>query len=176
MQIELKSIQHDIGLTFLYVTHDQEEALTMSDRIGVMNAGRIEHIGTPAEVYEHPANAFVAQFIGTPPMNRLPATVTDGALRTTSFTLPLRTPLADGRRVIVGIRPEHFTIGGTIQATVDLVEPIGHESIVYASAGSEKLVAIFDPHDAPHTGDTIALGIDANRIHLFDAESESAIS
>ena len=173
---EITKLQQTLGTTSVYVTHDQVEAMTMGPRIPVMRDGKIQQVGTPREVYEHPANAFVAQFIGTPPMNVLQATVVDGALRTSSFPLPLRTPLADGRRVIAGIRPEHFAIGGSIQATVDLVEPIGHESIVYATAGSEKLVAIFDPHDAPHAGDTIALGIDANRIHLFDAESESAIS
>ena len=97
-------------------------------------------------------------------------------MRTSSFTLPLRIPLAAERRVLIGIRPEHLTRGNDIPATVDLVEPVGHESIIYATAGSEKLVAIFDPHDAPHTGESITLGVDPNRIHLFDAASESAIS
>ena len=172
---EITKLQQTLGTTSVYVTHDQVEAMTMGHRITVMRDGRIQQVGTPREVYEHPANAFVAQFIGTPPMNLLPATVSDAALRTSSFSLPLRTPLADGRRVIVGIRPEHLTRGSMLQVTVDLVEPIGHESIVYASAGTEKLVAIFDPHDAPHAGDTISLAVDASRTHLFDAESEKAI-
>jgi len=172
---EITKLQQSLGTTSVYVTHDQVEAMTMGHRITVMRDGKIQQVGTPLEVYENPANAFVAQFIGTPPMNLLQTTVEDSTLHASSFTLPLRIPLAPGRRVIAGIRPEHLTIGNDIRATVDLVEPIGHESIVYATAGSEKLVAIFDPHDAPHTGDTIFLGVDMDRVHLFDAESENAI-
>jgi multiple sugar transport system ATP-binding protein len=173
---EITRLQQTLGTTSVYVTHDQIEAMTMGHRITVMRDGKIQQVGTPREVYEHPANAFVAQFIGTPPMNLLQMTVEDSRLRAASFTLPLHTPLEPGRRVIAGIRPEHLAPGNDIPATVDLVEPIGHESIVYATAGTEKLVAIFDPHDAPHTGDTISFGIDASRIHLFDAASEKAIS
>ena len=172
---EITKLQQTLGTTSVYVTHDQIEAMTMGHRITVMRDGKIQQVGTPREVYERPANAFVAQFIGTPPMNLLTATVAESMLRTSSFALPLHTPLAEGRRVIVGIRPEHITHGTAIPATVDLVEPIGHESIVYATAGTEKLVAIFDPHDAPHAGDAITLGVDASRIHLFDAETGNAI-
>jgi len=172
---EITKLQQTLGTTSVYVTHDQVEAMTMGHRITVMRDGKIQQVGKPREVYEHPANAFVGQFIGTPPMNLLQAAVTGSTLRTSSFTLPLRLPLAEGRRVIAGIRPEHITPGGTLRATVDLVEPIGHESIVYASAGPEKLVAIFDPHDTPRAGDTISFDVDANRIHLFDAETEEAI-
>src|ERR1044071_162999 len=173
---EITKLQQSLGTTSVYVTHDQVEAMTMGHRITVMREGKIPQVGTPREVYEPPANAFVAQFIGTPPMNLLKATVEDSALRTSSFTLPLRTPLEPGRRVIIGIRPEHLTIGNDIRAPVDLVEPVGHESIVYATAGSEKLVAIFDPHEAPRSGDAISLGVDTTRIHLFDADSEKAIT
>ncbi|HJQ40723.1 MAG TPA: sn-glycerol-3-phosphate ABC transporter ATP-binding protein UgpC [Thermoanaerobaculia bacterium] len=173
---EITKLQQSLGTTSVYVTHDQVEAMTMGHRITVMRDGKIQQVGTPREVYEKPANAFVAQFIGTPPMNLLQATVDGATLRTSSFTLPLRIPLASERRVIMGIRPEHLTRGNDIRATVDLVEPVGHETIVYATAGTEKLVAIFDPHDAPHAGDAITLGVDANRIHLFDAASESALS
>jgi len=77
--------------------------------------------------------------------------------------------------VIAGIRPEHLTLGGPIHATVDLVEPIGHESIVYATAGTEKFVAIFEPHEAPRTGDSISFGVDPAKIHLFDATTETAL-
>jgi multiple sugar transport system ATP-binding protein len=173
---EITKLQQSLGTTSVYVTHDQVEAMTMGHRITVMRDGKIQQVGTPREVYEKPANAFVAQFIGTPPMNLLHATVDGTTLRTSSFTLPLRIPLASARRVLIGIRPEHLTRGNDISATVDLVEPVGHETIVYSTAGTEKLVAIFDPHDAPHTGETITLGVDANRIHLFDGETESAIS
>jgi multiple sugar transport system ATP-binding protein len=177
---EITKLQQQLGTTSVYVTHDQIEAMTMGHRISVMRDGKIQQVGTPRDVYEQPANAFVAQFIGTPPMNLLQMTVAGTALQTSSFTLPLRIPLQEGRRVIAGIRPEHITPskngGASIRATVDLVEPIGHESIVYATAGSEKLVAIFDPHDAPRTGETLSLAVDADRIHLFDAESEITLS
>jgi multiple sugar transport system ATP-binding protein len=166
---EITRLQQTLGTTSVYVTHDQIEAMTMGHRITVMRDGKIQQVGTPREVYEHPANAFVAQFIGTPPMNLIRATVENG----TAFSLPL--PLENGRKVILGIRPEHLTHGGAIKATVDVVEPIGHESIVYATADGEKLVAIFDPHETPKVGETIALSVDPGRVHLFDAESEKAL-
>jgi len=172
---EITKLQQTLGTTSVYVTHDQVEAMTMGHRITVMRDGKIQQVGTPREVYEHPANAFVAQFIGTPPMNLLSGTVSGSLFQASSFAMPLRLSLEDGRRLIAGIRPEHLRPGGPINATVDLVEPIGHESIVYASAGSEKLVAIFGPNDAPRVGETIALGVEAERVHLFDAESEKAL-
>jgi multiple sugar transport system ATP-binding protein len=164
MRAEITRLQQTLGTTSVYVTHDQVEAMTMGHRITVLREGKIQQIGTPGEVYEHPANVFVAQFIGTPPMNLIPATA-----------LPLRLPLAEGRPMIAGIRPEHITLGDGFPATIDLVEPIGHESIVYATAGGEKLVAIFDPHEAPRMGETVSLAVDPERVHLFDAATEAAI-
>ncbi len=172
---EITKLQQTLGTTSVYVTHDQVEAMTMGHRITVMRDGKIQQVGTPREVYEHPANAFVAQFIGTPPMNLLSGVVSGALFQASSFAMPLRLSLENGRRLIAGIRPEHLRPGGPINATVDLVEPIGHESIVYASAGNEKLVAIFGPNDAPRVGETIALGLEAERVHLFDAESEKAL-
>jgi multiple sugar transport system ATP-binding protein len=173
---EITKLQQTLGTTSVYVTHDQIEAMTMGHRITVMRDGRIQQIGTPQEVYERPANVFVAQFIGTPPMNLLEAKVADGMLRTSSFALPIaarfRDALTQGQAITLGIRPEHISANGTIHAVVDVVEPIGHESIVYASAGNEKLVAIFDPHLTPRAGETIALTIDADKVHVFDAATE----
>ena len=115
-------------------------------------------------------------------MNLVQATVEGSMLRASSFALPLPFPIADGRRVVVGIRPEHLEhqpagedAGGSIRAVVDMVEPIGHESIVYATAGGEKLVAIFEPHEAPRTGATVSFTVDPARVHLFDAATELAI-
>src|SRR5688572_28926748 len=161
---EITRLQQTLGTTSVYVTHDQIEAMTMGHRITVMRDGKIQQVGTPREVYEHPANAFVAQFICTPPMNLIAATVENGA----AFSIPVR--LENGRKVILGIRPEHLTHGGAIKATVDVVEPIGHESIVYATANGEKVVAIFDPHETPKVGETIALGVEPTRVHLFDGD------
>ena len=172
---EITRLQQSLGTTSVYVTHDQVEAMTMGHRITVMRDGKIQQVGTPREVYEHPANAFVAQFIGTPPMNLVHATVEDGSLRAPSFSIPLRASVANGTRVLAGIRPEDLTRGDGIHATVDVVEPVGHESIVYATAGSEKLVAIFEPREAPRAGETIALGVAPERVHLFD-ESGARLS
>ncbi|MBV8518276.1 MAG: sn-glycerol-3-phosphate ABC transporter ATP-binding protein UgpC [Acidobacteria bacterium] len=165
---EITRLQQSLGTTSVYVTHDQVEAMTMGHRITVMRDGKIQQVGTPREVYERPANAFVAQFIGTPPMNLIHATVDGGSLRAPSFAIPLGVQLANGTRVLAGIRPEDITRGDAIHATVDVVEPVGHESIVYATAGSEKLVAIFEPREAPRAGETISLSVAPERVHLFD--------
>src|SRR6266850_761719 len=108
MRAEITRLQHHLGTTSVYVTHDQVEAMTMGHRIAVMRAGKLQQVGTPLEVYDRPANAFVAQFIGTPPMNLVQASVDGGMLRASSFALRLPFPIEDGRRVIVGIRPEHL--------------------------------------------------------------------
>jgi len=175
MRAEITRLQKDLGTTSVYVTHDQVEAMTMGHRIAVMRAGKLQQVGAPLEVYERPANVFVAQFIGTPPMNLVQATVSGSTLRASSFVLPLPIPLEEGRQVVVGIRPEHLGRGAAIAATVDIVEPIGHETIVYATAGAEKLVAIFDPHDAPRAGEAISFGVIDAKLHLFDATSETAL-
>jgi multiple sugar transport system ATP-binding protein len=180
---EITKLQQALGTTSVYVTHDQIEAMTMGQRITVLRDGKIQQVGTPLEVYDRPANVFVAQFIGTPPMNLVRGTVSEGALRTPSFSLPLaeryRAAAREGQAVVIGIRPEHIghaTPGGAaINGVVDVVEPIGHESIVYATAGTERLVAIFDPHDTPRAGETIALNVDAEALHLFDGATEAAL-
>jgi multiple sugar transport system ATP-binding protein len=172
---EITKLQQTLGTTSVYVTHDQIEAMTMGHRITVMRDGKIQQVGTPREVYEHPANAFVAQFIGTPPMNLIRATAGNGMARTSSFALPLSRPVADGTRLLVGIRPEHLKRGPGIRATVDVVEPIGHESIVYATAGEERIVAIFEPQATPRAGEAIEMSVEADRLHWFDAESENRI-
>jgi multiple sugar transport system ATP-binding protein len=176
---EITKLQQQLGTTSVYVTHDQIEAMTMGQRITVMRTGKIQQVGTPRQVYQQPANAFVAQFIGTPPMNLFQATVSDSTLRTSSFTLPLPIPLEQGRAVIVGIRPEHLapSDGGRneIRVVVDLVEPIGHETIAYTSAGDEKLTAIFDPQSAPQARDIVALAVSPERLYLFDAKTEVSL-
>jgi multiple sugar transport system ATP-binding protein len=183
---EITRLQQSLGTTSVYVTHDQIEAMTMGQRITVLRDGRIQQVGTPREVYARPANVFVAGFIGTPPMNLVAAVVGDGMLRASSFALPiampLRSALREGQPVVAGIRPEHIGHAGssvrattTVNAVVDVVEPIGHESIVYATAGAERLVAIFDPNHAPRPGETISLTIDAGAVHVFDGESGEAV-
>ena len=174
---EITRLQQSLGTTSVYVTHDQVEAMTMGQRITVLRDGKVQQVGTPKEVYDRPANVFVAQFIGTPPMNLIPATVAEPMLRTSSFAIPLRRHV-DAQRVIAGIRPEHIhraNGNATTSAKVDVVEPIGHESIVYMTAGNEKLVAIFDPSKTPRAGEMIEIAIDSARVHLFDAQTEKAL-
>jgi multiple sugar transport system ATP-binding protein len=184
---EITKLQSTLGTTSVYVTHDQVEAMTMGHRITVMRAGKVQQVGTPQEVYARPANVFVAQFIGTPPMNLWPGRVSESMLRTSSFALPiperLRPLLHEGQQVIGGIRPEHVRHASeqgsatsvTVQATVEIVEPIGHESIVYARAGSEPLASIFDPSVTPRAGDVIEMRIDTEVLHVFDAGTERSV-
>jgi multiple sugar transport system ATP-binding protein len=180
---EITKLQSTLGTTSVYVTHDQVEAMTMGQRITVMREGKIQQVGTPREVYESPANAFVAQFIGTPPMNLIPAVVAGETLQMSSFALPLparfRGRVTDGQRLLSGIRPEHVRHASSaeapIHANVDVVEPIGHETIVYATAGNERLVAIFEPSLTPRAGETIAMNVDGEAMHLFDATTEKNV-
>ncbi|HUP50677.1 MAG TPA: sn-glycerol-3-phosphate ABC transporter ATP-binding protein UgpC [Thermoanaerobaculia bacterium] len=186
MRAEITKLQQRLETTSVYVTHDQVEAMTMGHRIAVMNAGRVQQVGTPLEVYDRPANVFVAQFIGTPPMNFFPAKVTDGRIQTGSFTLPLpqaHRPWSGSGEVLVGIRPENLLEPGKegkgetaqVTATVELVELVGHEAVVHLRAGDALFIASFDAHRAPRAGQTITAGVELERIHLFDARTEMAI-
>ncbi|HVG22685.1 MAG TPA: sn-glycerol-3-phosphate ABC transporter ATP-binding protein UgpC [Thermoanaerobaculia bacterium] len=176
MRAEITRLQQRLGTTCVYVTHDQIEAMTMGHRITVMKDGRIQQVGTPLEVYDRPANVFVAQFIGTPPMNFFDATVNGDRLEAATFSVPLPRPLTV-KRVRAGIRPEHLTRGTVpIRAMVELVEPIGHEAVVHTRAGDDVLVATFDVHALPRTGDTIELQLQPEKLHLFEAESEQRIA
>ena len=179
---EITKLQHRLQTTCVYVTHDQIEAMTMGHRIAVMNAGKIQQVGTPLEVYDRPTNVFVAQFIGTPPMNFFKATVNDGRLDADKFSLPLPSgrKVTNGQKVLVGVRPENILAGDQkgrgaiahVQGLVDIVEPIGHEAIVHSRLGSDVLVAALDAHNMPHVGDTIDLAVELDSIHLFDAATE----
>jgi multiple sugar transport system ATP-binding protein len=181
---EITKLQQRLQTTCVYVTHDQVEAMTMGHRIAVMNAGKIQQVGTPLEVYDRPANVFVAQFIGTPPMNFFDATVGDGRLNAATFAIPvpesLRGAVRNGQKVLAGIRPENILApnqsgrGATsrVSAVVDIVEPIGHEAIVHSRLGNDLLVASFDSHNIPRVGEPIELVIELDALHLFDAETE----
>jgi multiple sugar transport system ATP-binding protein len=183
MRAEITKLQQRLQTTCVYVTHDQIEAMTMGHRMAVMKEGKIQQIGTPLEVYDKPATLFVAQFIGTPPMNFFRATANDGRLDAAGFTLPLTRSLPNGQVVMAGIRPENLLQGneqgrGTtarLQVLVDLVEPIGHQAIVHCRAGEDLLVAAFDSHQMPKVGETIDLVIELDALHLFDAASEKRI-
>ena len=182
MRAEITRLQQRLETTCVYVTHDQVEAMTMGHRMAVMKDGLIQQVGTPLEVYDQPANVFVAQFIGTPPMNFVPATVKDDRLEAGSFSMPLPAGrnVRDGQKVVIGIRPEHILPtegkgrGATARVTVlvDLVEPVGHQAIVHTRTGEDTLVAAFDSHDLPRAGQSIELQIELEPIHLFDASTQ----
>ncbi|HEX8411966.1 MAG TPA: sn-glycerol-3-phosphate ABC transporter ATP-binding protein UgpC [Thermoanaerobaculia bacterium] len=184
MRAEITKLQQRLETTCVYVTHDQIEAMTMGHRMAVMKEGRIQQIGTPLEVYDQPANVFVAQFIGTPPMNFFDATVNGDRLDASSFSIPSPRKLDHARKLRIGVRPENIlgpheqSRGETarVTAVVDLVEPVGHEAVVHSRAGDIVLVATFDSHSMPRTGDTIELALELNALHLFDAATEQRLS
>lgn len=182
---EITKLQQRLQTTCVYVTHDQVEAMTMGHRISVMNQGRIQQVGTPLEVYDRPANVFVAQFIGTPPMNFFSATVNDGRLEAASFSVPVPAGRAvtNGQKVLAGIRPENILAAtdtprgasSAVQGVVDIVEPVGHEAIVHVRLGEDLMVAAFDSHNMPKIGTAIELLIELDAMHLFDATTELRI-
>ncbi|MDD2713239.1 MAG: sn-glycerol-3-phosphate import ATP-binding protein UgpC [Simplicispira sp.] len=154
-RIEIQKLHRELGITSLFVTHDQVEAMTLAQRMIVMNAGNMEQFGTPEEVYHTPATTFVASFIGSPPMNLLQ-----------------KAPGCQQGRIL-GIRPEHLDIGlGDTgwQAQVDTVELLGAERLVYAQVGGEPLIVRIDEsRPAPQAGDTIHVSAREDRLHWFDA-------
>ena len=191
MRAEIKKLQHRLKVTSIYVTHDQVEAMTMGSRIAILHKGILQQVGTPLEVYERPQNVFVANFIGTPPMNFIPDTVTDGGqgLAAKGFTLPspagLRAALATrvGKGVIVGVRPENIveqgrlTNGATapLEIAADLVETLGNEVVIHGSTGEVQVSFKMDPHRSPELGSKVSVLVEVDRMHLFDADTEKRI-
>jgi multiple sugar transport system ATP-binding protein len=178
MRSELKELHQRLKTTSIYVTHDQIEAMTMGDKIVVMRDGRIEQTGGPLDLYDHPANQFVAGFIGSPAMNFLPGTLRRTANTAhvelndgTQLDVPPRTAGVDGQPVVFGTRPEHLTLvdSGGIPARVAVMEPTGMDTFVACRHEGIELAAVFrERHDfAP--GSTIHLMPDLQRAHLFDA-------
>ncbi|HEX9944367.1 MAG TPA: sn-glycerol-3-phosphate ABC transporter ATP-binding protein UgpC [Thermoanaerobaculia bacterium] len=191
MRAEISKLQKTLETTTVYVTHDQVEAMTMGDRIAVMSKGELQQVGTPLEVYERPANLFVASFIGTPPMNFIPATLTDGGTTVTASGFKAPVPQAfraaaagrEAQQVVFGVRPENIRETGRggsgetvpVTARVEFVEPLGHEVIVHGRVGDDLLVAKVDPHRAPQMGSQVPLLIDVEAGHLFDAATEKRL-
>jgi multiple sugar transport system ATP-binding protein len=184
MRAEIKKLQARLGVTAIYVTHDQTEAMTMGHRIAVLHAGKLQQIGTPLEVYAKPANLFVAAFIGTPPMNFLHATVRDGAMVTAGARIPvpsrLRGVLAEAREVVIGVRPEHVVAADRaprgealpLELTVDIAEPLGDEVVVHGHVGEDGVVWKQDPHLPAAIGARVPVQLELDALHVFDAESE----
>jgi ABC-type sugar transport system ATPase subunit len=193
MRAELKRIHQRLGITTIYVTHDQVEAMTLGDRIVVMSNGRVQQIGKPQDVYGHPKNLFVAGFIGSPPMNLLRGRCTDGRIRLGELELPWSGP--DAPEVAVDLRPTRDG-GPSLEFVVDVVEPLGNEVVVHGTtagtaveSGAEEeaeiplvaegaraaITAVFEPADEPAPGDRMRLGVAPERVHLFDLRTREAI-
>jgi len=169
LRTEISVLLDDIDVTSLYVTHDQAEAMVMCDRIAVMNEGRVEQVGTPEEVYEQPANEFVAEFVGS--SNRLPATVEDGRLDLGHATADAPDGTPDGDVTVVA-RPEAFELnGGPVEATIETRSYLGeHVRATARMPDGRELILRFDPADAPE-GRDVTLALDPDRIHLLDEQS-----
>jgi len=185
MRTEIKELHQRLQTTSVYVTHDQIEAMTMADRIVVMNAGRVEQMGAPLELYDQPANLFVAGFLGSPSMNFLEGTYRrDGDAAYVEgadgvrLPAPLRDGARDGQAVVLGVRPEHVMLvaeGAGVAGTVDVVEPTGANIEVFAMLGGARVCATFSERHPFASGDAITLGWDLAKVHLFDKTSEQRI-
>jgi multiple sugar transport system ATP-binding protein len=182
MRTEIKELHQRLKTTSVYVTHDQIEAMTMADQIVVMHDGRIEQTGSPLELYDRPANRFVAGFIGSPSMNFIPGTQKDGALVVANGArLPVAAALAanDGRALTYGIRPEHLDlVQGSdegFECEVVVIEPTGSETQLFARLGDQEIVAIFRERHEFAPGQKIRLKPRAPVAHLFDASSGQRI-
>jgi multiple sugar transport system ATP-binding protein len=184
MRTEIRALHQRLHATSIYVTHDQVEAMTMADRMVVMNAGRIEQIGRPLDVYDHPATLYVAQFIGSPAINVwtgvVEAAAQQASLRTDSgmhLTLPGST-VTPGTRISAAFRPEHVMIDGVgpLEAQVSVVEPLGPETYVYLDVSGTRVCARVDRTRRLVPGDHVRCDVAASAIHLFDAASGARVS
>jgi multiple sugar transport system ATP-binding protein len=173
MRTEIKELHQRLKTTTIYVTHDQVEAMTMADKIVVMQAGRIEQMGAPLELFDRPANTFVAGFIGSPAMNMLKGRVESGGVRVDGAVLPVGGhKVSDGQDVLYRVRPEHFQIAEDgLPARISVVEPTGSETTVVLRFGESEIVALFRERHDFKPGDTLHLRPRKELVHLFDPQS-----
>jgi multiple sugar transport system ATP-binding protein len=176
MRAEIKALHQRLKTTTVYVTHDQVEAMTMADRIAVMNDGRIEQLGRPLELYDRPLNLFVAQFIGSPAMNVIEGVFRNGAVEALGTRWLSNTKANEGQKVKYGVRPEHVDIGaGGIAAEVVVVEPMGAETELVLQVGGASLIVTTHGRASYNPGDKIHVSPQAEHAHLFDSASGNRI-
>jgi multiple sugar transport system ATP-binding protein len=178
---QIASLQRRLGVTTVYVTHDQTEALTMGDRICVLKDGVLQQVGTPSDLYETPNNVFVAGFIGSPAMNLFPAAVADGGVQFGSAVAPVSRDVLSStqeKTVTVGVRPEDLilnTKGEGLSVEIDLVEELGADGYLYGHIDVEgqrvDIVARVDGRSHPHSGETVYLTPEPKHVHVFDTAS-----
>ncbi|MCJ2875302.1 UNVERIFIED_ORG: lactose/L-arabinose transport system ATP-binding protein [Rhizobium sp. SORGH_AS260] len=187
MRVEISRLHKQLGTTMIYVTHDQTEAMTLADKIVVLRAGNIEQVGAPLDLYDDPANRFVAGFVGSPKMNFLDATVIGGGADSVTLaldsdpavrlTLPIKERVNEGARVSLGIRPEHFADAGggdaDLTVHVDVAEHLGNTSYVYArTEGGEQIIIERPESRDVGNRDRLTVGLSARRAFLFDSKGE----
>ena len=194
MRLEIRRLQQRLGITTVYVTHDQTEAMSLSDRIAVMHDGRIEQIGTPSEIYEQPASLFVADFIGSPSMNFFDAKISRSGstlfVDAGAFVVPIPSDKAQrfssrvGKEIIFGLRPEHihdpkFAPPGIttayVETRVDVTEPMGNEVFLHLVTGAHFFIARVDPRTSARMGDRLEVSFDMSQIHIFERDSQVAV-
>ncbi len=177
MRLEIKKLHQRVRSTIVFVTHDQVEAMTLADRIVIMKDGHIQQVGTPDEVYRHPANTFVARFIGAPSMNMIEAEASD-----TAAQLPgggaIALPVAAKGPVLLGVRPDDLQpVDGPalVEGRVTVREPLGPDTLIYVDTAAGEIVAKADARTPPAVGSTVRLGAAAEDLHVFDRTSGAAI-
>jgi multiple sugar transport system ATP-binding protein len=181
MRTELTRIHRSLGRTFLYVTNDQVEAMSMADQVAVLRAGTVQQVGSPTEIYDNPANRWVATFVGSPRMNLLPCTV-NGRIEGTGWSLP--NPgfgLQGDRPALLGVRSEDLSLdvrdeAAALDGTVYAVEPLGDRTLVDVEIGDQRIVIKAPPTASLQIGEQVRASVDLDRVHLFDADTESAIA
>jgi multiple sugar transport system ATP-binding protein len=179
---QIAALQRRLGITTVYVTHDQVEAMTMGDRVAVLKDGLLQQVDTPRNLYDNPANAFVAGFIGSPAMNLLNASVSGGKAMLGDLSVDV--PASAGSSVIVGIRPESFTPASQgFHVLVEVVEELGADAFVYgkpaddnvkfanSSEEAAQIIVRWDPKNPPKPGDKITVGVNQSAVHLFNAST-----
>jgi multiple sugar transport system ATP-binding protein len=183
---EIARLHQRLKTTTVYVTHDQVEAMTMGQRIAVMNAGILQQVGSPQVLYDHPSNRFVAGFIGSPSMNFVEVENVDGQLRgPVDWVVPVppraRNAVSPGRKLVAGFRPEHLEIGESsgdragFRARADVVEYLGNEELLHVNAADQDIVAIVNSSHRVRPGDIVNLTLPLEKLHLFDGETGETI-
>ena len=183
MRTEIRALHQRLGATSIYVTHDQVEAMTMADRMVVMNAGRIEQIGAPLDVYDLPQTLYVARFIGAPSINVVDAALEpngDGQIAKTKggARIAVQSDAESGRRVNAAFRPEHveITADGELAGRINVVENLGPETYVFVDTTDGRICLVLDRTQRPKPGDAVRLSVRAHHVHLFDTETGTRIA
>ena len=187
LRVEIKRLHTQLNNTMIYVTHDQIEAMTLADRIAIMKGGNIMQLASPDEIYNRPVNMYVADFIGSPSMNFLQGHLERGVFKAQGIDIPMTgyaygAPQVADRPAVLGIRPEHVATGALVaaapvkaQVKVDLVEPMGADTLVWADFGGVKFRIRMDGQARVHRGEALEIGLDPAKANLFDKQTEARL-